>query len=108
MFENLQQQKPDAILTLVQMFRDDRRCDKIDLGVGVYKDSSGNTPVMRSVKAAEQKLWELETTKSYVALTGDPCFFRFNGESGPRGCSASRFSFRCSHTGWYWRSPTGF
>lgn len=74
MFENLQQQKPDAILTLVQMFRDDRRCDKIDLGVGVYKDSSGNTPVMRSVKAAEQKLWELETTKSYVALTGDPAF----------------------------------
>lgn len=74
MFETLQPQKPDAILTLVQMFKDDPRTDKIDLGVGVYKDATGNTPVMRAIKAAEQKLWEAETTKSYVALTGDPGF----------------------------------
>ncbi len=74
MFETLQPQKPDAILTLVQLFRDDPRSDKIDLGVGVYKDATGNTPVMRAVKAAEQKLWEAETTKSYVALAGDPGF----------------------------------
>ncbi|WP_299620243.1 amino acid aminotransferase [uncultured Tateyamaria sp.] len=74
MFETLQAQKPDAILALVQMFKDDPRSDKIDLGVGVYKDASGNTPVMRAVKAAEQQLWENETSKSYVALTGDPGF----------------------------------
>ena len=74
MFETLQAQKPDAILTLVQMFKDDPRENKVDLGVGVYKDASGNTPVMRAIKAAEQKLWANETTKSYTALTGDPDF----------------------------------
>jgi aromatic-amino-acid transaminase len=74
MFETLTAQKPDAILALVQMFKDDPRSDKIDLGVGVYKDATGNTPVMRAVKAAEQQLWTVETTKSYVALTGDPGF----------------------------------
>ena len=74
MFETLQAQKPDAILTLVQMFKDDPRENKVDLGVGVYKDASGNTPVMRAIKAAEQKLWANETTKSYTALTGDPGF----------------------------------
>jgi aspartate aminotransferase len=74
MFEHLTAQKPDAILQLVQMFRDDPREQKVDLGVGVYKDASGNTPVMRAVKAAEQQLWQAETTKTYVALTGDPGF----------------------------------
>ncbi|MBT6189850.1 MAG: aspartate/tyrosine/aromatic aminotransferase [Tateyamaria sp.] len=74
MFEALQAQKPDAILALVQMFKDDPRENKVDLGVGVYKDASGNTPVMRAIKAAEQKLWANETTKSYTALTGDPGF----------------------------------
>ena len=74
MFETLQAQKPDAILALVQMFRDDPRKNKLDLGVGVYKDGTGNTPVMRAIKAAEQKLWANETTKSYTALTGDPGF----------------------------------
>ena len=74
MFETLQAQKPDAILALVQMFKDDPRENKVDLGVGVYKDASGNTPVMRAIKAAEQKLWANENTKSYTALTGDPGF----------------------------------
>lgn len=74
MFETLQAQKPDAILALVQMFKDDPRENKVDLGVGVYKDASGTTPVMRAIKAAEQKLWANETTKSYTALTGDPGF----------------------------------
>ena len=74
MFETLQAQKPDAILALVQMFREDPRENKLDLGVGVYKDGTGNTPVMRAIKAAEQKLWANETTKSYTALTGDPGF----------------------------------
>ncbi|MEL6417467.1 MAG: aminotransferase class I/II-fold pyridoxal phosphate-dependent enzyme, partial [Pseudomonadota bacterium] len=74
MFENLTQQPPDGILKLMQMFRDDPREQKIDLGVGVYKDASGNTPIMRAVKTAEKQLWEEQTTKSYVGLTGDPAF----------------------------------
>jgi aspartate aminotransferase len=74
MLTNLKDQPADKILMLAQMFRDDPRSDKIDLGVGVYKDAEGRTPVMRAVKAAEKQLWESETTKSYVALAGDPAF----------------------------------
>ena len=74
MFETLKAQKPDAILQLMQMYRDDPREAKVDLGVGVYKDASGNTPVMRAIKAAEQRLWEEQTTKSYVGLAGAPEF----------------------------------
>lgn len=74
MFESLHAQKPDAILTLMQMYRDDPRVDKVDLGVGVYKDASGNTPVMRTIKAAEHQLWQDQTSKSYVGLAGDPAF----------------------------------
>ena len=74
MFEHLTAQKPDGILMLMQMYRDDPRTDKVDLGVGVYKDATGNTPVMRAIKAAEHQLWEAETTKSYVGLVGDPAF----------------------------------
>lgn len=74
MFEHLSAQKPDGILMLMQMFRDDPRTNKVDLGVGVYKDATGKTPVMRAVKSAEQKLWQVETTKSYVGLAGDPAF----------------------------------
>ena len=74
MFETLKEQPADKILMLMQAFKEDPREDKIDLGVGVYKDASGNTPVMRAVKAAERKLVEEQTTKSYVGLPGDPAF----------------------------------
>jgi aspartate aminotransferase len=74
MFEALKPQPADKILALMQMFRDDPRADKIDLGVGVYRDATGNTPIMRAVKAAEKQLWERETTKSYTGLIGDPGF----------------------------------
>ncbi|MEO9574756.1 MAG: amino acid aminotransferase [Lentilitoribacter sp.] len=74
MFEHLSAQKPDGILMLMQMYREDPRSEKVDLGVGVYKDASGNTPIMRAIKAAEQQLWEAETSKSYVGLVGDPAF----------------------------------
>ena len=58
MFETLKQQPADTILDLVQMYRGDPRESKIDLGVGVYKDATGLTPVMRAVKTAERRLWE--------------------------------------------------
>lgn len=74
MFSNLKEQPADKILALMQLFKDDPRPTKIDLGVGVYKNAEGVTPVMRAVKAAEKQLWEQETTKSYVALAGDPDF----------------------------------
>ena len=52
MFDQLTAQPQDKILQLIQMFREDGRDGKIDLGVGVYKDATGLTPVMRAVKAA--------------------------------------------------------
>lgn len=74
MFETLKEQPADKILALVQTYREDPRDPKIDLGVGVYKDASGNTPIMRAVKQAEKQLWEAETTKAYTGLAGDPAF----------------------------------
>ena len=74
MLEALKPQPADKILALIQAFKDDPRADKIDLGVGVYKDATGLTPVMRAVKAAEKRLWEQETTKTYTALAGDPAY----------------------------------
>ena len=74
MFSTLKEQPADKILALMQAYKADPRSEKIDLGVGVYKDATGLTPVMRAVKEAEKQLWEQETTKSYVALAGDPAF----------------------------------
>lgn len=74
MFETLKEQPADKILALVQMYRDDPRETKVDLGVGVYKDATGLTPIMRAVKSAEYKLWEVQDTKVYTGLAGDPAF----------------------------------
>ncbi|MBT6533037.1 MAG: aspartate/tyrosine/aromatic aminotransferase [Marinovum sp.] len=74
MFETLTAQPADKILALVQLYRQDPRPEKIDLGVGVYKNADGVTPVMRAIKTAEHQLWQQETTKSYVGLVGDPAF----------------------------------
>ncbi|SHE93965.1 aromatic amino acid aminotransferase apoenzyme [Ruegeria intermedia] len=74
MFENLKPQPADKILALMQMYRDDPREQKIDLGVGVYKNAQGVTPVMRAVKAAEHRIWEEQQTKAYTGLAGDPAY----------------------------------
>lgn len=74
MLTNLTPQPPDKILELMQMFREDTRTQKIDLGVGVYKNAEGVTPIMRAVKAAERRLVEDQQTKSYTSLVGDPAF----------------------------------
>ncbi len=74
MFEKLQPQPADKIMALMKMYREDPREGKIDLGVGVYRNAQGQTPVMRAVKAAEKRLWEEQTTKVYTALAGDPAF----------------------------------
>jgi aspartate/tyrosine/aromatic aminotransferase len=74
MLEALNPQPQDKILQLIALYRDDPRSDKIDLGVGVYKDATGLTPVMRAVKAAEKRLWEVEKTKTYTGLAGEPAY----------------------------------
>lgn len=74
MLNALHAQPQDKILQLIQMFKDDPRDTKIDLGVGVYKDATGLTPVMRAVKAAEKQLWESEKTKTYTGLAGEPAY----------------------------------
>ncbi len=74
MLDALKAQPQDKILALIAMYRDDPREGKIDLGVGVYKDATGLTPVMRAVKAAEKTLWETERTKTYTGLAGEPAY----------------------------------
>jgi aromatic-amino-acid transaminase len=74
MLSDLKPLPGDKILALMGMYRDDPRPEKIDLGVGIYKNAEGVTPVMRAVKAAEKTLWEEESTKSYTALSGDPAY----------------------------------
>ncbi len=74
MLDALTAQAPDKILALMAAYREDPREAKIDLGVGVYKDASGRTPVMRAVKAAERRLVEEQDTKVYTGLAGDPAF----------------------------------
>lgn len=74
MFKTLPAPVPDAILKVMTMYREDSREAKVDLGLGVYKDPQGNTPVMRAVKAAEARLVEQQATKTYTTLSGDPAF----------------------------------
>ncbi|WP_370228546.1 aromatic amino acid transaminase [Cognatishimia sp.] len=74
MLSNLKAQPADKILALMASYREDPRPVKVDLGVGVYKNAEGVTPVMRAVKEAERRLVETQDTKSYVALAGDPAY----------------------------------
>ena len=74
MFESLPESKPDAILQLMMSFRQDTRTEKLDLGVGIYKDAAGNTPVLNAVKAAEKMLLDTQETKAYVGPIGSRPF----------------------------------
>ena len=74
MFESMQAAPKDKILALMAQYREDPRTEKVDLGVGVYKDENGNTTVMRAIRAAEKKLHEIQDTKTYVGLQGDKEF----------------------------------
>ena len=76
MFEAIERVPGDAILGLIQAFKDDPNPDKVDLGVGVYRDEDGSTPIMRAVKAAEQRLVDTEATKAYIGSHGDPDYGR--------------------------------
>lgn len=74
MFENLGTLPPDAILVLIGEYQHDPRKDKIDLGVGVYRDESGQTPILNVVKKAERYLVDTQPTKSYLGSSGNPDF----------------------------------
>jgi len=88
MFEYLVPRAPDGIMALMQQCKADTSPDKIDLGVGVYKDDSGETTILKAVKQAEKQLWESETTKTYVGIRGYEGFrhhmldLMFGGENG--------------------------
>lgn len=74
MFDRLPEQPTDKIMLVIQQFAADPRPGKIDLGVGVYRDAAGRTPVMRAVKAAEHRIWAEQDTKTYTQLAGDPAY----------------------------------
>jgi aromatic-amino-acid transaminase len=106
LFERLEEQKADSLLNLIALCDADERADKIDVGVGVYRDAAGGTPILRAVKAAERILWETQETKAYLGSRGDirftelikPIVFgeagakndRIVGVQTPGGCGALR------------------
>lgn len=74
MWKNVVAAPEDAILGLTEAFKKDPRAGKINLGVGVYKDEAGNTPVLKSVKEAEKLLLVAEKTKSYMPIAGEAAY----------------------------------
>lgn len=74
MFETVATAPPDPILGLTETFNKDANPNKINLGVGVYKDASGKTPVLASVKEAERRILESEATKNYLPIEGDAAY----------------------------------
>ena len=64
----------DSLLALIAMANADTRPDKIDVGVGVFRDGAGNTPILKVIKEAERRLLETQKTKSYLGSAGDKRF----------------------------------
>lgn len=73
-FESLQAMPADAILGLIAEHRDDPRPEKIDLGVGVFRNAAGATPVLDVVKQAEKRLVDTQDSKAYLGTAGNPAF----------------------------------
>lgn len=72
MWKNIQAAPADSILGLTEAFKNDTNPAKVNLGVGVYKDDAGRTPVLDCVKEAEKILLEKQESKSYLPISGDP------------------------------------
>ena len=129
MFENLSAIAPDPILGLSAAYKNDPNPEKIDLGVGVYKDEAGKTPIMRAVAKAQQELLASETSKVYITPQGNQGFIdgmlslilgqehsalkaqRVAAVQAPGGCGALRilaeFLTRCNADTTVWVSdPT--
>jgi aromatic-amino-acid transaminase len=108
-FDALGDVQSDSLLALIAMANADPRPDKIDVGVGVYRDGVGNTPILRAVKAAEKLLWEDQQSKSYIGGFGDKRYTellrpivlgrhndddRIAGLHTPGGCGALSLGFK--------------
>jgi aspartate/tyrosine/aromatic aminotransferase len=74
MWKEIEAAPADAILGLTEAFKKDPNTSKVNLGVGVYKDDQGNTPVLKCIKAAEQRLVDDQKSKGYLPMTGDPAY----------------------------------
>jgi aspartate/tyrosine/aromatic aminotransferase len=98
----------DSLLALIALCNADPRPDKIDVGVGVFRDRAGNTPILKVVKEAEQRLVDTQKTKAYLGVSGDKRFAellrpivlgehagdeRIAGLQTPGGCGALRLGF---------------
>ncbi|MDF9389630.1 aspartate/tyrosine/aromatic aminotransferase [Vibrio sp. 1151_11] len=70
MFSHLPTPTLDPILSLSVAYRNDPRSEKVDLGIGVYRNSQGETPIMRAIAKAQEHVIATQTTKSYVGLAG--------------------------------------
>ncbi|GAA3530817.1 amino acid aminotransferase [Zobellella aerophila] len=96
MFEKVTAAPADPILGLTDAFRKDPRTDKINLGVGIYKDEAGQTPVLRCVKKAEARLVQEQTTKNYLSIEGTEAYGRvvqkllFGADSAVIGANRAR------------------
>lgn len=96
MFEKVTAAPADPILGLTDAFRKDPRTDKINLGVGIYKDEAGQTPVLRCVKKAEARLVQEQTTKNYLSIEGTEAYGRvvqkllFGADSAVIGAGRAR------------------
>ncbi|MGF1682838.1 aromatic amino acid transaminase [Photobacterium minamisatsumaniensis] len=74
MFKQLAEAQLDPILSLSIAYREDPREEKVDLGIGVYRNSQGETPIMNAVQLAQQQVMSTQTTKAYVGLAGNEQF----------------------------------
>jgi aromatic-amino-acid transaminase len=106
LFDRLEDQPQDPLIALIALANNDPRPNKVDVGVGVFRDSAGNTPILKCVKAAEQRLVESQATKAYIGSQGDAEFVeliraivfgagaaddgRIVGLQTPGGCGALR------------------
>jgi aromatic-amino-acid transaminase len=109
LIETLRPIESDSLLALIAMANADPRSDKIDVGVGVYRDGEGRTPILRAIKAAEQRLWNEQQTKAYLGGAGDKRYTellrpivlgrhagdaRIVGLHTPGGCGALSLGFK--------------
>lgn len=74
LFGDLDRHPPDALLAVIAMHAADPRPTRIDVGVGVYRNEGGATPVLRAVKAAEARLLDVQASKTYLGGEGDQRF----------------------------------
>src|SRR3954471_13595318 len=103
----------DSLIALIALVNSDPRPDKIDVGVGVFRDGAGNTPILKVIKEAERRLNETQESKSYLGSAGDKRFAellrpillgehaddeRIAGVQTPGGCGALRLGFELMAT----------